>query len=65
MARFIRLSDRTHEILGSLRNGMGTRSYDDAIRKLIAKSGEFSGFGKDRGFPRWREDEDRARFRVE
>ena len=65
MVKTVRLSEETHEILGRLMDRIGTRSYEDTIRALIAKSSEFSAFGKDRDLPRWKEGEDRVRFRGE
>ncbi len=65
MAKTVRLSEETHEMLGLVRDRIGASSYEEAIRNLIARSGEFSAFGKDRDLPGWREGEDRARFRGE
>ncbi len=63
MAKTVRLSEETHEMLGRLRERIGANSYEEAIRKLIARSGELTAFGRDRDLPKWKEEEDRARFR--
>ena len=65
MVKTIRLSEETHEILGRLKDKIGTSSYEETIRTLIARSSEFSAFGKDKDLPRWSEVEDRVKFRGE
>ncbi len=65
MTKTVRLSEETHEMLGRLRERIGANSYEEAIRKLITRSGELTAFGKDRDLPKWKEREDRAKFRGE
>lgn len=65
MAKTVRLSEETHKILERLREEEKLRSYDELIQRLIVKSGVLSGFGKDPDLPKWKEKEDRARFRGE
>lgn len=65
MTKTVRLSEKTHKILGQIKERMCADSYDEAVRRLIAESENFSAFGKDPDLPGWEEGEDRVRFRGE
>lgn len=62
MPKTLRLREETHEILERLRGERELNSYEELIRRLLVKSGEIEGFGKDPDLPKWEEGEDRARF---
>lgn len=65
MPKTLRLDEKTHDILKSLREKRGAKSYNELVRRLIVESGEISGFGKDPDLPAWKEEEDRAKFQGE
>ena len=65
MSKTLRLSEKTHDKLKRLREERELNSYEDLIQRLLVESGEIEGFGKDPELPKWKEEEDCARFRGE
>ena len=62
MQTTIRVEEDVVKILEDLKNKENAKSYNDVIKKLLEKN-EISMFGADKKLKKWKEPEDRARFR--
>ena len=62
MQTTIRLDEDVVKILEEIKNKENATSYNDVIKKLI-ETKKLSMFGADKSLSRWKESEDRARFR--
>ena len=62
MQTTIRVEEDVVKLLEEVKNKENVRSYNEVIKKLLEKK-ELSMFGADRKLNKWKESEDRARFR--
>ena len=62
MQTTIRVENDVIKILEEVKNREKLKSYNEVIKKLLEKK-ELSMFGADRKLQKWKEPEDRARFR--
>lgn len=62
MQTTIRVEEDVVKLLEEIKNSENAKSYNDVIKKLLEKR-ELSMFGKDKKLNRWKEPEDRAKFR--
>lgn len=62
MQTTIRVESDVIKTLEEVKNKEKLKSYNEVIKKLLEKK-ELSMFGADRKLQKWKESEDRARFR--
>jgi len=62
MQTTIRVEEEVVKILEEVKNKEGMKSYNEVIKKLLEKK-QLSMFGADRKLKKWKESEDRAKFR--
>ena len=62
MQTTIRVEEEVVEMLEEMKNKEKLKSYNEVIKKLIEKK-ELSMFGSDKKLKKWKESEDRVRFR--
>jgi len=62
MQTTIRVEEEVVKILEEVKNKERLKSYNEVIKKLLEKK-ELSMFGTDKNLKKWKELEDRARFR--
>lgn len=62
MQTTIRVEEDVARLLEEVKSRERLRSYNEAIKKLLEKR-ELSMFGADKKLKKWKESEDRARFR--
>ena len=62
MQTTIRVEEDVVKMLEGVKNKERLKSYNEVIKKLIEKR-EISMFGADKKLKKWKESEDRARFR--
>jgi len=62
MQTTIRVEEDVVKLLDRVKSKENAKSYNDVIKKLLEKS-ELSMFGADKKLSKWKESEDRAKFR--
>ena len=62
MQTTIRVEEDVVKLLEEVKNKEKSKSYNDVIKGLLEKN-ELSMFGVDKKLSKWKETEDRARFR--
>lgn len=62
MQTTIRIEEHIVKMLEEMKSKEHLKSYNDVIKKLLEKY-ELSMFGADRKLRKWKESEDRAKFR--
>jgi len=62
MQTTIRIEEDVVKMLEEIKHKENMKSYNDIIKKLLEKK-ELSMFGADKKLKKWKESEDRAKFR--